>query len=309
MAVYTSLSQNDVRNFLDGYSIGKLIDFEGISAGVTNSNFFINCDSGKYVLTLFEQESFEDIALFSNLMSSLAKFNYPCPDPIKDKNKKIIQELKNKPAIIISLVPGKITRTISVNHCKHIGEKLAELHLLTKKVKFSRKNKRDFAWIEATFDKVKINLKQDEKLEIEKELLFLKENTSDQLPQGLIHADLFHDNVLFKEDGSVGGVIDFYYASIDKFIYDIAIVVNDWCVNKIGKIDLKKFNAFINAYNSVRKILPDEMQKMNIYLRLAAMRFLISRFFDFYNQRDGEIKNVKDPHYFLNILKNRQEGN
>lgn len=308
MAVYTSLTQNDVQKFLDSYSIGKLIEFEGISEGVTNSNFFINCDSGKYVLTLFEEESLEDLVLFSNLMSSLAQFNYPCPNPVKDKNNKIIQELKNKPAIIISLVPGSITQTISENHCKLIGEKLAQLHLLSNKVDFSRENKRDLSWMKSTFDKLKNNLTQDDLIEIDKELLFLKENTADQLPSGLVHADLFHDNVLFKKDGSVGGVIDFYYASIDKFIYDIAIVVNDWCTYETGEIDLEKLNSFINSYSSIRKILPDEMEKINIYLRLAAMRFLISRFFDFYNQREGQIKNVKDPHRFLTILKYRQQG-
>ena len=306
MAVYTSLSQLEVENFISKFNIGKLKSYTGISGGVTNSNFFINTDNCEVVLTVFEELNFENLDYYFNLMQHLSSYGFYCPSPIADRNNNYIHDLKGKPAALISKLPGKVFEEISDNQLIELAKYFAEMHLISLKFKTHKKNERSLQWMKDTFFIIADKISAEQRELISDELSFL-ENIPGDLPRGVIHADLFRDNVLFVED-KIGGIIDFYYACDDFFIYDIAIVINDWCIDQNGIIIEERKKLFIEAYDSIRKINKIEHDALNSYLRLAAMRFLISRFRDQFNAKDAELNTMKDPLFFYEILKNRRQN-
>lgn len=306
MAVYTSLSQSEVENFISKFNIGKLKSYKGISDGVTNSNFFINTDICEAVLTVFEDLDFEDLEYYFNFMQHLSSHGFSCPSPLSDKNNNYIHDLKGKPAALISKLSGKVYEEINEKKLIELAKSFAEMHLISLKFKTQKKNLRGLQWMKDTFYLFADKIPSDQRELISDELSFL-ENIPADLPRGVIHADLFRDNVLFVED-TLGGIIDFYYACDDFFIYDIAIVINDWCIDHNGSIIEKRKKLFIEAYDSVRKLNNSEHDALNLYLRLAAMRFLISRFRDQFNAKDAELNTMKDPLFFYEILKNRRQN-
>ena len=306
MAVYTSLSQSEVENFISKFNIGRLKSYTGISGGVTNSNFFINTDNCEAVLTVFEELNFEDLDYYFNFMHHLSSHGFSCPSPISDIHNNYIHDLKGKPAALISKLSGKVFEEISDEQLIEFAKSFAEMHLISLNFKTRKKNERGLQWMKDTFSMFADKISSDQRELISDELSFL-ENIPEDLPRGVIHADLFRDNVLFEED-RLGGIIDFYYACDDFFIYDIAIVINDWCVDHNGIIVEKRKKLFIEAYDSVRKINNNEHDALNSYLRLAAMRFLISRFRDQFNAKDAELNTIKDPLFFYEILKNRRQN-
>ena len=306
MAVYTSLSQSEVENFISKFNIGRLKGYTGISGGVTNSNFFINTDNCEAVLTVFEELNFGDLDYYFNFMQHLSSYGFSCPSPISDINNNYIHDLKGKPAALISKLSGKVFEEISDEQLIELAKSFAEMHLISLKFKTQKKNERGLQWMKDTFSMFADKISSDQRELISDELSFL-ENIPEDLPRGVIHADLFRDNVLFEED-RLGGIIDFYYACDDFFIYDIAIVINDWCIDRNGIIVEKRKKLFIEAYDSVRKINNNEHDALNSYLRLAAMRFLISRFRDQFNAKDAELNTIKDPLFFYEILKNRRQN-
>ena len=306
MAVYTSLSQSEVETFISKFNIGKLKSYAGISGGVTNSNFFINTDSCEAVLTIFEELNFEDLDYYFSFMQHLSTHGFLCPKPISDSNNNLIHDLKGKPAALISKLPGKVFEEINDHQLIILAKSFAEMHLISLKFNTQKKNERDLQWMKDTFSMFANKISSEQRELINEELSFL-ENLSENLPRGVIHADLFRDNVLFEEN-RLGGIIDFYYACNDFFIYDIAIVINDWCIDPNGIIIERRKKLFIEAYDSIRQLNNSEHEALNSYLRLAAMRFLISRFRDQFNEKDAELNTIKDPLFFYEILKNRRQS-
>lgn len=306
MAVYTSLSDSDLENFLYKFNLGKLLTFKGIAGGVTNSNFFVETEFGNFVLTIFEELSFKDLPFYFDFMNHLAKNNFPSPMPISDNDGVTIHSLKDKPAVLLSKIPGEIFSDINSSKIESLGTALAKMHLLSSTFKFERENDRSIEWMKSTFLKLKDKLDVEICSILDHEFNYLQ-NAPKNLPKGIIHADLFRDNVLFVEN-DIGGIIDYYYACYDFYIYDIAIVINDWCINADGSINEEYKNIFFQAYESERKITMEEWSALKYFLRLASMRFLISRYHDLFYQKVSEMNKPKDPKFFLKILQQRMMG-
>lgn len=305
MAVFTSISFDELSIWLKQFNLGNLIDFQGISSGVTNTNYLIVVEDARFILTIFEDTQFDDLSFYIDLMSFLSKKHILCPQPILNKNEKYLSLLKNKPALLVSFLNGSEKEDVSPDNCFGVGKALANFHLKAEKFPQKRKNTRNLSWIKTTHENLSNLLSEDDNKIIEKEFTFQDDNVDDNLAQGIIHADLFIDNVLFDGD-KVSGMIDLYYACTDKYIYDIAIALNDWCIDDMGEIDIGKMKTFIKGYDSLRKLEGDEVEALPTYLRLAAFRFWLSRLYDFHNIRQGENITIKDPNHFKNILIKRQ---
>ena len=305
MAVYTSITSNDLNNWIKRFNLEEFINFKGISSGVTNSNYLINMSDSKYILTIFEHNKIDELPFYVDLMTFLSKQNFLCPVPITNRDGEALSILKDKPALMVSFLEGK-ERTSRDSKCSYlVGEYLAKLHLTAKKFSKINKNPRDLNWMSEMFLNIQKYLSSEDKKIIELEIHYQKEFNREDLPRGIIHGDLFQDNVLFLDD-NVSGIIDFYYACNEIFIYDVAITINDWCIDKDGKINKLMFLEFLKGYESVRTLLSKEYDYLNIALRMAALRFWLSRLGDFHNAKKGEITSIKDPNHFKNILLDRQ---
>ena len=305
MAVFTSISFDELSIWLKQFNLGNLIDFQGISSGVTNTNYLIDVEDARFILTIFEDTQFDDLSFYIDLMSFLSKNHILCPQPILNKNEKYLSLIKNKPALLVSFLNGGEKEDVSSDNCFGVGKALANFHLKGAKFQQKRKNTRNLSWIKTTHVNLSNLLSVDDNKIIEKEFTFQEDNNYENLAQGIIHADLFIDNVLFDGD-NVSGIIDLYYACTDKYIYDIAIALNDWCIDDMGEIDIRRMKTFIKGYDSLRKLEGDEVEALPTHLRLAALRFWLSRLHDFHNVRQGEDITIKDPDHFKNILIKRQ---
>ena len=305
MAVYTSIDSSDLSEWFKKFNLKNFVDFKGISSGVTNSNYVIIMSHSNYILTLFEHNDIEELPFYVDLMTYLNKENFLCPRPIENNSGQALGLLKNKPALMVSFLEGKEIAIRDSNNCYLVGQHLARLHLATNNFPQSNKNTRDLSWISDVYLNLKEYLPLEDQKIIELEINYHKEIDKVKLPEGIIHGDLFRDNVLFFND-KVSGFIDFYYACNEKFIYDIAIAINDWCIYDDGKINKLLYSEFINGYQSERKLTDNENEYLNSALRLAALRFWLSRLEDFHNAKEGEITFIKDPNHFKDILVNRQ---
>ena len=312
MAVFTKLNKNEIENFVKNYSIGSLDSFEEIVEGIENSNFKIICNNTPYILTIFEKRvNNEDLPFFINLKHYLNKNQFLCPKPIEDNKGNTINEIKSKKAVIVTFLEGKKVLYPTVHHCKEIGRVTADLHLLSSNFNHKRINGLGLnEW------KKILNKCQSKRLEkfknifmyLENELLFLENNWPDELPSGIIHGDLFKDNVFFKNQ-NISGVIDFYFSCFDFFIYEIALIINDWCFD-LEKKSLKKehFKSLIDGYLSKRKIEEKEFIYLNILCRAAAVRILATRLHDYLFHPDNAIVVKKDPFEYYYILKWHKEN-
>ena len=305
MAVYTSINSKELCDWLERYDFNDFVDFKGISSGVTNSNYLIKMSHSNYILTIFEHNNIEELPFYVDLMTYPAKHNFLCPSPVENMNGESLSLIKNKPALMVSFLKGKENSLRDADSCYLVGEHLAKLHLISNKFPQSNKNTRNLNWMLKMQLKLKKYLSLEDQELLTLEIDYHKKKSMDELPEGIIHGDLFRDNVLFY-DNEVSGFIDFYYACNDKFIYDIAIAVNDWCIDEDGKIDKSILESFINGYQSIRKLTDKERKYFKTGLRLAALRFWLSRLKDFYNAKEGEITSIKDPNHFKNILLDRQ---
>jgi len=285
----------------------QLKSFKGISSGVTNTNYLIETDNSKYILTIFEQAQPKDIQFYVDLMSFLSQQKFNCPTPIANHAGHYLGKIQHKPTLLVSFLNGKELKEITKENCFHVGESLAHLHLTAKDYKVSLTNPRGLNWMNEVFQKMHHLLADDEKNVISKELINLDQNFVNNLSSGIIHADLFKDNVLFHNN-RVSGIIDFYYACYDLHIYDIAITMNDWCVNASLSLDEEKKDFFLDGYDSIRKLDENEKQFLPTALRLAAMRFWLSRLYDFHFRKVGELTSIKAPEHFKKILQNYQHG-
>jgi len=306
MSVYTSVNIEELKIWLQDYALDNLTDYQGIKSGITNTNYFLMTAHDRFVLTLFEKNTIEDLPYFVDLMAHLAKNSFLCPKPIFKNNGTALSILKNKPALIVTCLKGKELNKPEVKHCKAVGASLAELHMKSANFTAQHQNTRDLNWIKKTAETLFSELPQDESLLLREEILY-QEKKNYKLPKSTIHGDLFRDNVLFLND-QVSGFIDFYYACTDYLILDVAIAVNDWCVNSDGSFDESRLNAFLDAYKKIRSFNDNEDRAWNDVLRLASLRFWVSRLNDFYHAEEGELTFIKDPNHFKKILKKRISG-
>jgi len=323
MSVYTTVTQSQLEQFLANYTVGSLVSFEGISAGIENTNYFVTSGGGQYVLTLFEALSLSELPYFLNLMAFLNEHNIPCAHPIADKQGKYLQSLNNKPATLVQRLCGASVEVTTVAHCQAIGAALGKMHRESAGFNGWHDNSRGSQWrksaaktllplMSVKTSKI-IAAKPDEThadqlSEPADDVALLKEELRLQLlyqfsdlPAGVIHADLFRDNALFSDE-KLTGVIDFYYACNDVFLYDIAVTVNDWCVRQDGSLDFEKATRLLANYHQERPLSAIERGAWPVMLRRAALRFWLSRLMDLHFPREGEITQYKDPSAFKRIL-------
>ncbi|MEZ0231573.1 MAG: homoserine kinase [Methylophilaceae bacterium] len=304
MSVFTTVSSEQLRIWLSTYPLGELLDLQGIASGITNTNYFVTTTTGRYVLTLFEEHSAEELPYFIDLMTHLAERNVPCPHPIANLDGQALSTLEGKPAALVSCLKGRSLEEPAPIHCAEIGHVLAKMHLAGADFTLQTVNSRGAAWRSATASKVAPFLNTEDREMLEQVFAIEGSLGLNSLPHGVIHADLFRDNVLFDGD-TLGGLIDFYYACNDVLLYDVAIAVNDWCVQGDGTLDVTRSEALLQAYNAVRPLTGAEHAAWPGLLCIAALRFWLSRLNDFHFPHAGELTHAKDPQHFQRILKKR----
>jgi homoserine kinase type II len=306
MAVYTDVSAEELQDFLADYNIGRLVSLKGIAEGVENSNYFVFTDAGPFVLTLDEKRvREEDLPFFIGLMEHLAARGVPCPTPIRDRNGDALKRLNGRPAALASFLKGLSPRRTTAEHCAAVGRAVAELHLQGADFEIRRDNDLSLAgWrrlVEACgrrADEVEAGLAD----EIAGELAALEDSWPRDLPAGVIHADLFCDNVFF--DGPrLSGLIDFYFACNDLFAYDVAICLNAWCFESHRELNVTKARALLAAYRQVRPFEEAELAALPLLARGAALRFLMTRLYDWLNPVAGALVTPKDPREYLAKLR------
>ena len=312
MAVFTKLLKEDIENFISEYSIGNLENFEEIVDGIENSNFKIFCNNKPYILTIFEKRvTEEELPFFINLKNFLYKNNFKCPKAISDKNGKTLKKLKNKTAVIISFLEGKSIEKPNSEMCREVGKMIADLHNLTLNFDEKRPNSLDLKDWKEIYKKC-LNIKSekfDETMSLLKsEIEYLENCWPNNIPCGVIHADLFRDNIFFKNE-KISGVIDFYFSCYYFYIYDIAIVINDWCFSENGE-NFNKQNclAILEGYQKFRELSDLEKESLNILLRAAAVRILSTRVHDYIFHPPNAVVVKKDPFEYFNILKWHQQN-
>ena len=323
MAVFTPIELEDISAWISqDFDIGQANEIRGIHGGIENSNFFLDTiKDGKkqeYVLTIFERLSSEQLPFYLELMRHLANQGIPVPKPIENSKGQILFSLKGKPAAIVSKLPGLSRLQPEANHCALVGQMLAKMHLAGKDFSRTQENLRSLDWWQKTVPLVLAHLNTSQKELITQELAaqeeFFSSGTYDLLPQGASHCDLFRDNVLFDPQGSgdssqdqLGGFFDFYFAGTDKWLFDLAVTANDWCL-ATNKQDLApdRLDAFLKAYQAVRPLTKEEQASWPLMLRAAALRFWISRLWDFYLPRDAQMLTPHDPKHFEHILLSRR---
>ena len=298
MAVYTEVPDGDLANFIADYDIGVAVSCKGIAEGVENSNFLLHTDRGSYILTLYEKRAKpEDLPFFIGLMEHLAAKGLNCPTPIKDRQGRTLKSLCGRPAAIISFLEGMWPRKPNERHCQLLGEALADLHLKGRDFPMRRANDLSLeGWrklVEATAPRAN-EVQPDLRALIESEIEFLNRSWPSDLAIGVIHADLFPDNVFFLAD-RLSGLIDFYFACTDFLAYDLAVCLNAWCFEGDGSFNVTKAKLLFQGYHQHRPIPPAELQAMPILARGSALRFLLTRLYDWLNHPAGAFVKPKDP--------------
>ncbi len=313
MAVFTKLTIKDIESFISNYSIGDLENFEEIIEGIENSNFRIFCDNTAYILTIFEKRiNSKDLPFFLNLKKFLNNNNFKCPKPISDKSGKDLNKIKGKDAVIISYLKGESVKNISNNISKEIGKMVGTLHMITSNFNEKRVNNLDLKDWKDIYKRCQNNTsdKFNEVMTVlEKELVYLELNWPKNVPCGIIHADLFKDNIFFIDE-KITGVIDFYFACYYFYIYDLAIIINDWCFKNNGRdFDRQNCKIIIEEYENIRKLSDIEKDSFNTLLRAAAVRILSTRLLDYIFHPPNAIVIKKNPFEYYNILKWHQQNN
>lgn len=301
MSVFTTVTPDQLQAWLQRYPLGELLELKGIASGITNTNYFVTTSTGRYVLTLFEKNSADELPFFLDLMAHLADHGIPCPHPIANADGTYLGTLSGKPAALVSCLRGSSLETPSATHCAEMGAVLARMHLAGQSFAQSMDNPRGPPWWNATAATVMPFLDAEQRDLLAQELIYQATFRHSELPRGVIHADMFRDNVLFYGD-RLTGLIDFYYACNDALAYDLAITVNDWCVNKDGSLDEARLQAMLSAYHSVRPLDAAERAAWPALMRAAALRFWLSRLYDQHHPQPGELTHAKDPDHFRRIL-------
>ncbi len=308
MAVYTKISKRDISIINNNFDIEKIVSFHGIKKGIENTNYLIKSKNKKYILTIFEKRvSDKEIPFFMELMDILNSFKVNCPKPLKTNNKNYLIKLKKKSACVVSFLEGKDKKLLKNNDCFAIGKYIAKMHIITKKIKLNRKNSMGINNLENLLNSIKFKSKETSNLKIflKNNLKNIRKNWPKKLPKGIIHGDLFIDNIFFKKN-KISGLIDFYFAANDYFMYEIAICINALCFDNKKKkfvINKQKIKSLIKGYESIKKISLKEKNSLNTLCRGAAIRYLLTRLYDFSNTPKTALIKIKDPNeYYQKLL-------
>jgi homoserine kinase type II len=307
MSVYTTVETGELEGFLAGYSVGALRDFEGISDGIENTNYFVNTDNdndARFVLTLFEHHTLVEMQYYLGLMHHLADHKVPSAAPVADNNGNYVNMLKHKPAALLHRLNGGSIRETGIVHCEQIGAAIGKMHSAGLSYEAHLPNPRGPAWCASTAKAVHSKLTDEDAVFLEAEIDFQRSGHDADIPHGVVHADLFRDNALW-DGNTLSGIIDLYYACNDVLLYDVAVVANDWCSTATAGLDHDKVVALLKAYDRYRPLQPNEQQYWPAMLRTGALRFWLSRLYDRHFPRTGELVHTKDPDEFRAILKDR----
>ena len=319
MAVYTKLSENNLKDFFSKYNLGKLLKFQGIQEGIENSNYFVKTDSGKFILTVYEKRVEEkDLPFFMGLMKNIFNENFPSPEPIINKNGNYITEIFGKKAAVVSFLEGASKKNLTPGNCHEVGIYTAKLHMITKNLNIKRTNRLSVNSWRLIYRKIQRDCSKiypDLTKIIERNLEVIEDKWPKNIPRGIIHADLFPDNIFFK-GSKLTGIIDFYFSCYDFYALEIAICLNALCFegkNKNLSFNVTKAKKFIDGYSSIRKLTEEEKESLKILCHGAAMRFLLTRVFDYLNLTEDALVKIKDPVEYLkrlefhNSVKNYQD--
>jgi len=315
MAVFTPVNESDARALLTQYQLGDLVSLRGITAGIENTNYFLTTTHGEYVLTLFEVLTYEQLPFYIEFMYHLAERQIPVPRPQTRLNGKRLAALHDKPCVIVTRLSGGYEPAPGVVHCALAGETLARIHLAGRSFEIRQPNLRGLEWWRETAPKVLPFLAPEQAellvVTLEEQTRFAATEIYRSLPSGPSHCDLFRDNVLFNgtfATPKMGGFIDFYFAGCDTWLFDVAVSVNDWCIDQnTGVFDQKKLQAWLTAYADVRPFSQAERHAWPILLQAAALRFWISRLHDFHLPRPAQTLKPHDPRHFERVLLERRK--
>ena len=308
MAVYTKLSKIQLEKFFSKYNLGKLINFNEIKDGIENTNYSIELDKGKFILTLYEKRVEEkDLPFFISLMKNLFDKKFPSPEPIINRNGNYISEILNKKAAVVSFLEGKAKKNIEPKDCYEIGMYTAKLHSITKNLTGKRENKLSVNSWRKIYNKIKVDCSKihlNLPVIIENNLDKIEKNWPKNIPAGIIHADLFPDNIFFNNN-KLSGIIDFYFSCYDFYAFEIAICLNALCFegkNENLSFNVTKAKRFIDGYSNLRELDENEKKSLKVLCQGAAMRFLLTRVFDYLNLTEGALVKIKDPVEYLKRL-------
>ncbi len=309
MAVYTEVPKEAAQELLHQLHLGELQALRGIEGGIENTNYFVTTHTGEWVLTLFERLTFEQLPFYLHLMKHLAQHGIPVPDPAADAGGRILHRVCDKPAAVVNRLRGHSVLAPQASHCAAVGAMLARMHLAGRDYERSQPNLRGLAWWNETVPVVLPYLQADQAALLRAELAYQNHVAASSacraLPGGPIHADLFRDNVLFEND-ALTGFFDFYFAGMDSWLFDIAVCMNDWCVDlSTGAHDTARAAALLHAYASVRPLSAAERQLLPAMARAGALRFWISRLWDYHLPREASMLKAHDPSHFERVLRER----
>ena len=309
MAVYTDVAAEDLARFLAGYDIGELLSYKGIAEGVENSNFLVHTGAGSFILTLYEKRvAAADLPFFLGLMEHLAARGITCPQPVKNRQGGMLGTLAGRPAALVTFLEGVWMRRVSNAHCGAVGEALAKLHLAGRDFKMKRPNALGMESWRPLYEQAKDrgdSVREGLCDTIAKELSALEKSWPRDLPQGVIHADLFPDNVFFLGD-KLSGLIDFYFACTDALAYDVSVCLNAWCFETDHAFNVTKGRALLKGYAQVRPLSPQERDCLPVLSRGSALRFLLTRLVDWLAVPDGALVRPKDPLEYFRKLRFHQ---
>jgi homoserine kinase type II len=309
MAVFTQVSEQQARDLLTQLSLGELVSLEGISSGIENTNYFLTTNQGEYVLTLFERLSREQLPFYLHLMKHLADQGIAVPAPQANAQGDILLSVGGKPAAVVNRLAGSSQLEPSPAHCHAMGASLAQMHLAARSYEHQQPNLRGLSWWNQTVPAILPFLSKSQATTLQHELAFQNHVAASSayraLPCGPVHADLFRNNVMF-EGSELSGFFDFYFAGVDSWLFDVAVALNDWCIDlDTGAFDAPRLAAMLDAYQAVRPLQAAERQLLNPMLRAAALRFWISRLWDFHLPREASMLQAHDPSHFERVLQQR----
>ncbi|MEW6689741.1 MAG: homoserine kinase [Pseudomonadota bacterium] len=307
MSVFTPVSEGQLAAWLKNFSVGTLAALEPIAAGIENTNYYVTTTQGRYVLTLFERLPAAELPFYLELMAHLARHGIPCPAPIADLADRLLSTLNGKPAALVTRLEGSSIERPGLAECAELGALLARMHLAARSYGGYLENPRGPKWWRLAFQELKRSLKKEDRDLLQSEIAFQAQHRFPDLPRGAVHADLFRDNALFRQ-GRISGVIDFYFAGVDCFVFDLAVCANDWCLadaRRDRRLDPARTLALLEAYRAVRPLDAREREAWPAMLRAAALRFWLSRLHDKHLPRPGELVRVHDPEHFREVLELR----
>jgi homoserine kinase type II len=304
MSVFTPVSERELARWLKRYAVDAPLALEPIAAGIENTNYFVTTAAGRFVLTLFERLPASQLPFYLGLMAHLARHGIPCPAPLADLDNRYFSELNGKPAALVTRLAGCSVEAPQARHCAAIGALLARMHLAGRSYDGYLENPRGMQWWRSAAAELRPRLDAEDQRLLDEELRFQSLHRLADLPRGPVHADLFRDNALFEGE-RLTGVIDFYFAGVDCLLYDVAVCVNDWCLadpRRDPRLDERRTRALLDAYRELRPLGAAEREAWPVLLRAAALRFWLSRLFDYHLPRPGKLVRVHDPRHFRRVL-------